>query len=372
MKKILFISHDASLSGAPLVLFEILQRLKKTEKFYIKVLFLEGGDMLKDFELLCNVEVITKTDSTFFKKIKRKIFRKNHQLISKLNNEKFDLLYLNSTACFTFFPELEFFKTSKTILHMHESGNFPFYSYEILNKVVKKADKIICVSNLVKNYLLSAIEVDLSKIVVIYPCSFNHYKFWDIDNESDQGSKNNFVIGGCGNHSLTKGFDLFISVASNFYKIYGKSIPVQFLWLGDIGNKEAKYLLNRDIKRLELEEKIKILPKIKIPINIFKKFDVFFLSSREEAFGLAAFENGLLGNPVICFENSSGISELIISENTILPHLDIDGATKLIWEMYNNRGLYQAESKEIRESFIDVLRNDDLKKIEKLICDLIS
>lgn len=370
MKKILFISHDASLSGAPLVLLEILQILKKTEKYYIKVLFLEGGDMHKDFEFVCDVVIVEKKENTFLKKIRRKIFNKN-EIIRKLNNEKFDLLYLNSIASFAFFPELESLKVSKTILHMHESGNFPFYSYKILEKILEKVDKVICVSNLVKNYLLSIIQVDIDKVIVIYPCYFNHYNFLDIDSKTNQVSKDEFVIGGCGNLSLTKGFDLFISVASNFYKKYGKSIAVGFVWLGDNGNKEAKYLFNRDIEKLGLEEKIKIIPKNQKPFNIFKKFDVFLLSSREEAFGLAAFENGLLGNPVLCFEKSSGISELMMSQNTILPYIDIDSVTKLIWEMFNNRVLYNSESEQIKKSFMNILRKDDLMNIEKLISELI-
>lgn len=370
-KKILFISQDASRTGAPLVLYEVLQKLKKAEKFYIKVLFLQGGDLLNDFKLLCDVEVIAKTNNTFFSKIKRKFFNEN-QLVRKLNDENFDLLYVNTIASFAFFTDIHLLNMSKTILHLHESKNFTTYtSFDMLKKAVEKSDKIICVSNFVKEHLLSLVEIEAEKLCVFYPAqkvSDNiSNEYFDLEIPEDA-----FVVGGCGNYNVIKGLDLFLMVAKNVIE-QEKEKPIYFIWLGDSGRKEMKYIIDNDIEKLGLKNRVRILSKTKNPKTIFSKFDLFFLSAREEAFGLAAFENGLLGKPIVYFKGASGISELLDNHSGVsIDYLNIDQATNSILDLYRNNDVILCKADAVKKSFNTVLLDNSKSKLEDIIFQLMD
>ena len=77
-----------------------------------------------------------------------------------------------------------------------------------------------------------------------------------------------------------------------------------------------------------------------LPENYFKNFDVFLLTSREDPFPLVAIEVGKSGIPIICFENATGTSEILINGGGfIVPYIDIVSIAEKLILYYNDEAL---------------------------------
>ena len=50
MKKILFLSHEATLTGAPIFLLRLIQFLDSSKKYKFFILFNNSGELLQDFQ----------------------------------------------------------------------------------------------------------------------------------------------------------------------------------------------------------------------------------------------------------------------------------------------------------------------------------
>ena len=57
MKKILILSHEATLTGAPLFLLRLVNYLNSTKEYQIMILFKNSGLLLKDFEMIAKTMV---------------------------------------------------------------------------------------------------------------------------------------------------------------------------------------------------------------------------------------------------------------------------------------------------------------------------
>ena len=66
--------------------------------------------------------------------------------------------------------------------------------------------------------------------------------------------------------------------------------------------------------------------------------DLFYVSSRLDPLPNVAIDAGMLGLPVICFEGATGFRgnscsrEKTTARQTVMPHLDVDAAARLIVE----------------------------------------
>ena len=105
--KILFISHDATRTGAPIVFLHQLEWLRRNSNFEMHFLLLDGGPLLEKFERLGKV-YLWKTKlqpANVFQRGVNKVSRlikpqKSYQekLIKLLDQVGFELIYSNTVA----------------------------------------------------------------------------------------------------------------------------------------------------------------------------------------------------------------------------------------------------------------------------------
>jgi glycosyltransferase involved in cell wall biosynthesis len=177
------------------------------------------------------------------------------------------------------------------------------YQENWLKKILKKwslnfTKNIVAVSGAVKTYAI-AVGIPAEKIRVIYN-GVETEKFLDLTRKYEK--KNKITIGSLGRLTEQKGFDFLIEVLAIL-----KDKKINCLLAGE-GEDRGK--LEKQIKKVGLSERVKLLGWQKNTKEFFDSLDIFILPSRWEGFGLAILEAGLAGLPVIA-SRVDGIKEII-------------------------------------------------------------
>ncbi len=376
--RILFISHNATRSGAPILLLSLIEYLKRTRSLEILIVLGESGELEKEFQKFGKTYIISKNNkwkNPIFSKIYKKLIDPCHLFFIKhrLNTKKIDLIYAN-TFSVGFILKFINPKGIRVITHVHEMVyTIRSFGDENNDAIKKYTHEYIAVSEAVKNGLVNTFDIEDVKINTVYgflpkvALKFNKElssqlrKLLNIPNEA-------FIIGGSGNASWGKGTDLFVQLA---FKLIKKNPNFYFVWVGaNTGWLEEFYnQLHYDMDKLEISNKLIFTGSVTNPYDYYNIFDAFALTSREDSFPLVCLENAAFGNPILCFDKAGGIKEFIYDNNGIVvPYLDLDiMATKLI-NLYNSKELRNTiglnAQKKVRES-----HNQDAicKKIEAII-----
>jgi glycosyltransferase involved in cell wall biosynthesis len=142
--------------------------------------------------------------------------------------------------------------------------------------------------------------------------------------------KDEFVVGGCGLTTWRKGADLFIQLAAAINRLKPNN-NIKLFWTGNNG-KEFMNQYEYEEERLAITDKLFFIGQKSVPANYFQVFDVFALTSREDPFPLVVLEAASQNKPVICFENSGGIPELIANNKggVTVPYGNVEEMAKQI------------------------------------------
>jgi glycosyltransferase involved in cell wall biosynthesis len=223
-----------------------------------------------------------------------------------------------------------------------------FYSPEIYNKI----NHFVFVSMLSRNQILDRINIQESKYSMIN-------EFINIDKSNkisikkekiieDLNLKRKFIVGGSGSFSWRKGGDLFIQI-SRLVKKIDPFCEIHFLWVGSVsGDIEVGYDYENSL--LNYESNLTFIPSTLFPQDYFQLFDLFLLTSREDPFPLVCIEAASLSKPILCFENATGIIEMLPNkDDSVFPFLDTQSMANKIIDLYNDRLKLKKMSDDIYE-----------------------
>ena len=217
-----------------------------------------------------------------------------------------DIIYMESIALFR-----------KGYTLYQKIGNM--YRRFIVPRVVKKADKIITVSNFERNRIKDFFNIDDDKIVAIYNGVGAHFKPIDdkklleeIKKKYSLPDKYMFFLGNTDPKKNTKGV---LQAYSQFVKQNGDEVKLLML---DFDETELKKLLT-EIKAPELRKNIFLAGYVvntDLPA-FYNMAELFLYPSLRESFGIPMLEAMACGVPVITSNTSSmpevaGDSALII------------------------------------------------------------
>jgi glycosyltransferase involved in cell wall biosynthesis len=317
MKRILFISHDASRTGAPTVLLNFLEWLKKQEKCELTIYIKHGGELEERFKKLATTYLpVQKTLSQrIVKRVLNTVKENDITLPPQLLKKTFDLVYLNTVVCLDLAPVIKANFKCPVICHVHENDFTIKYYYPafVTDNNLGAVDHFIAVSQSTQKNLIDNYAVPPKKITNIYEfISLNAIKKPSISisaAKEELGLGNEFIIGGSGLTIWRKGVDLFMQLAVVLARIRPDS-NIKLVWVGALTHEFAcQYAY--EAKLLGIADKIVFTGTKVSPQNYFQLFDVFALTSREDPFPLVAIEAASLNKPIVCFENSGGMPEFI-------------------------------------------------------------
>jgi glycosyltransferase involved in cell wall biosynthesis len=339
-KSILFISHDASHTGAPIFLLNFLKWFKKNTDIPFHILLREGGPLIPEFKSLSSVFFFRTPDflpnypslskNSHFDRVLNKVYLR--YLLKKLKQNQIGLIYSNTITNGQVLNTLSSLHCP-VITHVHEMEYWINRCGERnLNLIKTYTNRYIAVSKAVKDNLVINHSIPPDDVDVIY----GFVPMDTINNKSSNITacrqtitdeldipEDSFLIGASGDFYWSKSPDLFIQLAK---EVLDKHInrSIHFIWIG--GKTHGTYFqeLVHDIEHLGIRKNIHYLGQKSNSLDYFSSFDLFALMSREDSFPLACLEAASVGTPILCFDNAGGAPEFVGDDAGFsVPYLDI-------------------------------------------------
>jgi glycosyltransferase involved in cell wall biosynthesis len=361
-KEILFISHEASRSGAPILLLQFLRWFKENTDISFRIILVIGGELEAEFAKLGPTLVFEqKFSPKLYERIKTRFFPFDPSLRLKqwFVDTNIGLIYSNTVVNGNILEDLKFLDCP-IISHAHELEYIiQCYGIDSFEKTKRYTTHFIACANVVKDNLVENHNILSQNISVIH-------EFTPIDaiNENSLNlklleselnlSEPTFIVGGSGSSSdWRKGADLFIQLAY-IVKSKAKNISIRFVWIGK-HQKGAKYLaVQQDIVKADLENYIHFIGSKSNPLDYFSGFDLFALTSREDPYPVVCLESALLGKPIICFDKGGGEPEFVENDcGFVIPYLDLNTMANRIIELYHSPELRQMLGENAKKKVIE-------------------
>lgn len=334
LPRVLFINHDASRTGAPLVLLHFLRWFVREVGWPFRIVLLYGGELRKEFEALaptaCLADGVWGTLSPPRSALRRAGFDSVGRAVQKAMFTRHvgptpDLTYCNSMGAapsLAVLPEIR----SSLLTHVHELDYcFSVTGYaEDVTRLLNATTRFIACSAAVRDYLMGARGISGDAVDVVHG-------FLLPDQGSRQAERHQLrarlgipngatVIGAVGTIGWRKGTDLFLQLAR---LMRHSSRPLHFLWVG-AGDREEVGRARHDVRVADLAGEVTFAGPFDDPQPLYELMDVFVLTSREDPFPLVCLEAAAAGKPIVCFDGAGGTSELVESDaGFVVPYLDL-------------------------------------------------
>ena len=348
MKKVLLFVDNLDEGGVSKVLFDLLENINR-EKYDITIMALYNNGMYKDKikeygKFKYCFDIPEPNDNSLKANLYRKYWGGMLRLPEKFMykwfvKEKYDIEIAFIHGWSTKFISGSNNKKSKKIAWVHadlvtwDRVDGVFKSLEHHKKAYSKFDKVICVSQTVKEGIEKKYNVKNAK--VLYN-PINREKILKLSNEKidDINHSNKFKLISVGRLSKEKGYDRLLRVVK---KLVNEQIGCELLIIGS-GKEYDK--LNSYIKNNNLEYNIKIVGYKENPYKYVKSSDLFVCSSLSEGYSLVIAESLVLGIPVVSTKCSGPIEILRNGENGLLVENSEEGLYKGLKEIINSDELY--------------------------------
>jgi glycosyltransferase involved in cell wall biosynthesis/2-polyprenyl-3-methyl-5-hydroxy-6-metoxy-1,4-benzoquinol methylase len=376
---IMIVSHDASLTGAPVLAWNLANDLINT--YNVCVLLLRGGPLVDSF-IQTGAHTLALDAGQAHQSVLNYII---HKLCQRI---QFKYSIVNSIESRVVLDALsgEFIPTISLI---HEFPSFlrnkgAFVEAGLLSSVVVFPSKIV-EKNVSETDVYLGRELR-SKVLSQGRCKIPKGIDHSSENIADQTLCKRIIPGritvlGVGYVFMRKGVDLFVTIAQSIVEM-GYGGEYQFIWVGDgyepdSNDGYSRYLADQ-ITRAKLENIVTILPATSQLDKIYDIADIFILTSRLDPQPNVAIDAFYHGLPLICFDQTTGVvdflDEIGLRDQCVAKYLDVtDLCSKLIRLGESNRlrsevGLLLREKSAGRFSFNTYV--DRIDTIAKEACVL--
>ena len=364
-KKILFILHDASLSGAPILALNLLKRLKQDRPDYvIDILLLRSGALYEEFVKVSNeIFVFNKpSENPSFlrrnlKRVQGIILQKNEtqqDRIGKMTNtllsNEYDLVYGNTIVTLSWI--LPFYKKGvSTMMAVHELtfGIESVYSKDFILENISNTTKIIAGSRAVADNLINRYGADSKRIKIVHSfvdSVLTVQKDKQILRKELHIPDDHLIVGIASAQELRKGTELVPLLVQKMKQKTNR--PFTFINLGGDSKSAAVRCAKIDAEKLGVDDTLLFIDHNKTPNDYINLFDVFLLMSREDPFPLVMLTAAKLRKPIIAFEKSGGAEEFLENDHGILvPYLDLDIMSTEVTKLMEDSSLREKLGKNI-------------------------
>ncbi len=368
-KKILFVSHDANRTGAPILLLRFIKLISQLPEYECTILSGKTGPLIADFNNTCKTYIWEpefikrpKSDTLNYyykiskiekihRKIKLNFYQKN--LLKTLKSKAFDVIIANTIASAPIIKGLHTTGYTNITSYIHELqyGLNTYVSANQRDFLLQNSKNFWVPSNAVKVNLNKNHNISLSKIEVLI--SANDIVIDNLKSIPKIKSNNIKNIGCVGTLDFRKGADIFIEVAKKTIESYGKKVI--FNWYGADLTSDYYKTIQKQINDWGLQLNIIINGNTENIIPKIAQLDIFLLTSREDPYPLVILEAAMLNVPIIAFdENAGGTVELIENQaGIIIPYLNINEMAKQCKYLLENDEIRQKISQKAQEKVLE-------------------
>lgn len=347
---IFFISHEATRTGAPIMLLNVLRWLKINSSIPFIIILNSGGPLEQEFAELgptISLNRILGRDREHLRLVLHRYWPRVARLVDRwtlwrgLRGRKPSLIYANSAANAEVL-EILCPSPAPVLCHVHEM-DFTL-RWELgtsrFNRVKAVTSHWVAASGAVRDNLVQNHQIPAGLIEVVE--SFVPQRPLQTDRPvADPSWLRNqlrlppdaLVVGASGVIGWRKGSDLFVQLALTVRRLRPE-LPVYFVWVGAGTENSLGGMMMHDVDRAGLRGRVILTGIVDRPLDYYNGFDTFVLPSREDPFPLVCLEAALLGKPIVCFASGGGMPGLVAADaGVICPYLDIDAMAGAIVQL---------------------------------------
>ncbi len=382
--KVLFVVHEASRSGAPMILLGIIREFSRQSEIPFRILVMEDGPLLPEFRgtgktwLWYNIP----RDGWLGKlgwagRILRKILINLRGALILLQLKDTGTVLLNTIANGHIHKKL-LFLDARFICYVHE---LEMAIRQHTNKQTLETLRIhthlfLAGSEAVKDNLVMQRRLPAALIHVVYS-SLNEISR---DKSLFQQEQTDFfrdhsltagqvIIGVAGSAEWRKGFDLVFPLLSVYYSMFPDSKAV-FVWKGYKSNSASQYSGRFDMDKRGLVDRFILLPHGNNNIETLACFDIHLLLSREDPYPLVMLEAASFGIPTIAFKDTGGCVEFIEEDAGItVAYGDFISMSRALNELVTDSVLRQQMGHVAKEK---LAARHDQRKITRQLIEILS
>lgn len=355
---VLFVSHEATRTGAPIMLLHLLRWLREESDVEPEVALLRGGPLEAAFLDVAPVHILG--DQV------RWPGRPLHEAaLSKLGQEgaanrlrrlrlarevrpllEAPVVYLNSAVSLRLLHFLA--PGQRVICHVHEleMGLRSALTPEDAALLRTRVDVVVaaadCVAdNLIRNWGVSSTRITRVYEFVTADDLVAPSMRTTADLRAELGVPGDApIVGGAGSTDWRKGVDLFVQVARRL--VHTHRSTAHFVWVGGENEGPDHWPVAFDVAQAGLEDRTHFVGLQDRPYDWYRLFDVLTLTSREDPYPLVGLETSLLEVPMVCFERAGGMTELIDREaaegevGVAVPYLDVEAMAAEVAALLEN------------------------------------
>lgn len=295
---VVFVSHEATLTGAPVGLAQLLGWLHAHTDLRVEVVLLRGGPLATALGETARVRTLAELRDG---PPPRVLFLNSCFSAPVLVGAAFPGTYVVARI-----PELEV--AFEAVL-----------SAELRTRLLARADHFVVVADRVRRLLVDEHGVPAGDVSIVH----GSIPVEEVRASADEAAEARRtagipegvpVVGAVGVRAWRKGADLFVQLAAEIRR-RRPELPVHFLWLGSHDDSAHYRRLDDDVARAGLAGRVHLLSDVANPAPYQAAMDVFVLTSREDPFPRVALEAAALGRPIAAFD-SGGVEELLAEAGT--------------------------------------------------------
>lgn len=342
----LFLGHEASRTGAPLLLLELLRWMSVQSSIEPTVLLWRGGEMIDAYGQVVPTRVLCRSLAARVLDRLGLSALVHPGIARQYPPARYPLLYVNTVASVRLLRRFAA-PGRRVVHHVHELAHATRQLGVIqeMRRAVACTDLYLAASQAVADFLRGSIGVPAERIMVIHEFAINLPKS-GFDAEGRRALR--FSLGfpdDCilvvmsGSPESRKGTDLFVRLAELVHQRPGGT-RLRFLWLGGSSIRQRPY--QRLVRRLGLDAICRFQPAVGRPQDWLGAADLFALTSREDPFSVVMLEAAAAGVPVLCFADSGGAPELVADDaGVVVPSLDLPAMAEACLRLAEDDSLRQ-------------------------------
>ena len=343
-EEILFVSHEASRTGAPIFLLNVIRFLSGHFNLNCIILLCSGGELEQEFRALGPTIVLANRNKL------------DPLILNSLKKRRIKLIYSNTIS--NGMVQFQLQKLGCPVLcHVHELG-FSIerhFGEENLKCVLASTTKFLTGSKAVERYFREQQKLPSERLALAYPFIATRENVRLAQQKlacSLDIPENAIVVGACGTLGWRKGTDLFLQVARRVINRDNK--PIFFIWVGGPISHGDYHNLQYDAHLMGIDRQILFTGAVSSHLPYFARFDIFVLPSREDPFPLVVLDAASLGIPIVCFDNAGGAPEFVENDSGIVvPYLDVNRMADALIKLMQDEVLRETLGKRAREKVIE-------------------
>ncbi len=293
-----FVSHEATLTGAPVGLVQLLGWLREHTGLRTEVVLLAGGPLADAFDGVAPVRTL---DELHAGPPPRVLFLNSAFSAPALAGEAWPDTFVVSRI-----PELEVAFEQALPADQRE-------------RLLARADHFVVVADRVRRLLVERHGVDPGRVSIVH----GSIPVAEVAATAEEVAAARRragippgvpVVGAVGVRAWRKGADLFVQLAAEV-AARRPDLDVHFLWVGSHDESAHFRRLEDDVARAGLADRLHLVADVPRPAPFQAAMDVFVLTSREDPFPRVALEAAALARPIAAFD-SGGVEELLAEAGT--------------------------------------------------------